>query len=749
MRTEILLNKDWCFKAGFELSDTTAENFADYQNVLLPHTVEELPFNYFDEKCYQRQYTYQLQLTPELLQSVTGKRQAYLLFEGVMAYCQVYLNGQLLQEHKGGYTPFEVHLGKALKNGQNNLLTVMVDASERADIPPFGGQIDYLTYGGIYRDVRLLVTDEVSIANLKIETQDTLAEKKSVTVDCFFRNPGNYNGAIEVKVNLKNLSGEVLASNLGKCYMLDGSPVRVSLNELENMQLWEPGNPALYQIECELSSDAGNDCWQQNFGFRTAEFTPEGFLLNNKPLKIRGINRHQSWPYVGYAMGQRAQEKDAEIIKYDLGFDLVRTSHYPQSKYFLDHCDRIGLLVFEEIPGWQHLGEGEWKDLVCQDVSDMIRRDWNHPSIIMWGVRVNESQDDDTLYTRTNAIAHELDTTRQTGGVRFITESNLLEDVYTMNDFIHEGKDEILRDQQEVTGLDHKVPYIVTEFNGHMFPTKRFDQEERQHEHTMRHLRIMNRMYGDSGISGCIGWCFFDYNTHKDFGSGDRICYHGITDMFRIEKFAAYAYASQMDPTVKPVLQAATFWSRGERSIGGVMPLLVLTNCDYIEFQYGDCDVRRIYPDRETFEHLPHAPVIIDERSVTPSELGSWGLEWSEVVMAGYVDGEKVIERRYACDPVPHTLSVQADHQQLSAGVKDATRIVIKGLDQAGNPMAFWNPVVELSLKGPGRILGPSKVALSGGAIATYVETKLEAGMLELTVSCEGMETQTINIEVL
>ena len=135
-------------------------------------------------------------------------------------------------------------------------------------------------------------------------------------------------------------------------------------------------------------------------------------------------------------MPARAQRRDAEILKKELKCNIVRTSHYPQSPHFLDACDELGLLVLEEIPGWQHIGDRQWEDLSVDNVGRMVRRDWNHPSIILWGVRINESPDSHDFYLETNRVAHELDTTRQTGGVRFITDSEFLEDVFTQNDFI-------------------------------------------------------------------------------------------------------------------------------------------------------------------------------------------------------------------------------------------------------------------------------------------------------------------------
>ena len=306
-------------------------------------------------------------------------------------------------------------------------------------------------------------------------------------------------------------------------------------------------------------------------------------------------------------MGQRAQAKDADVMKDVLKCNLVRTSHYPQSTYFLDRCDEIGLLVFEEIPGWQHIGGQAWQDESVENVRRMVERDWNHPSIIIWGVRINESQDNHDFYTRTNAMARSLDSTRQTGGVRYIENSELLEDVYTVNDFCHVAPPEWmkgiaptpLRQPRQVTGLDHEVPYLITEFNGHMYPTKRIDPEDRQAEHVSRHLDVLNKAYENPVISGAIGWCMFDYNTHKDFGAGDRICHHGVMDIFREPKFAAWGYTSQCSPTEQVVLQPVTYWARGEKDRCEVLPLIVLTNCDYVELQVGDFAPKRAEPDRE------------------------------------------------------------------------------------------------------------------------------------------------------
>lgn len=727
MRSVTAFNDGWLFEGKDQVS--------------LPHTAVELPFSYFDESAYWRSFIYEKSFVAD---PAWAGKEVSLVFDGAMANSKVWLNGEELVAHKDGYTPFEARLTGKLKAGDNQL-KVVVDGSENPGIPPFGGRIDYLTYAGIYRDVWLKVTAPVSIGSIKIETPDALAARKSVTVRVDLSNPANAPVTGTLTATLRDAAGKSIATASAPA----AARTLLKFENLDNIALWDITAPNLYTVELTL----GDDSVTQSFGFRTAEFTPEGFKLNGKPLKLRGLNRHQSFPYSGYALGRAAQEKDAEILKHDLHLNLVRTSHYPQSTWFLDHCDRIGLLVFEEIPGWQHIGDAAWKAGAVDNVRAMITRDWNHPSIIIWGVRINESRDDHDFYTETNAVAHELDSTRQTGGVRYITESEFLEDVYTMNDFIL-GNEELggnrprtaLRPISETTGLDKPVPYMITEFGGHMYPTKSFDQEQRQAEHVTRHLEVLNAAYGNPGISGAIGWCAFDYNTHKDFGSGDRICHHGVMDMFREPKFAAYVYSSQCEPSEEVILEPVTFWARGERNIGGVLPLIVLTNCDEVELRYGSNTLKRVGPDRENYPHLPHPPVVLDRRHFTDEELGLWGMQWENATIVGYVGGKPAKQVRFAPDPVASTLKVVADRDSISSKGKDSVRIMIRALDQTGHKLPFLMEPVEIEVSGAGRRLGPDLVPLRGGSTGFWLESTGQSGPITVSITSPRFGTTTIQL---
>ncbi|MEG3662526.1 glycoside hydrolase family 2 protein [Celeribacter halophilus] len=730
MREITSLNTGWTFAAGFDPAHINAPMAGE--SVTLPHNAVDLPMSYFDERAYQRPFTYQREI--RWSPAWEGKC-VRLRFDAAMADATVWLNGIETCHHRDGYTPFTVDLSDAFVDGKL-LVTLRVDGAENPEIPPFGGRIDYLTYAGIYRDVWLEVLPARHITSVKIETPDVLATAKTVIAKVATSEAG------PVDAQITDAQGREIAHSSG-----EGD---IRFDGLTDITLWSTQTPALYTLTLTLP-DSG-DRLTQRFGFREAQFTPEGFFLNGERVILRGLNRHQSFPYSGYAQGKRSQQRDAEILRFDLGCNIVRTSHYPQSPDFLDRCDEIGLMVFEEIPGWQHIGGPVWQDESLRNVERMIRRDWNHPSIIIWGVRINESPDDGAFYTRTNALARDLDPTRQTGGVRCIPDSRLLEDVYTMNDFIL-GDFEMpfskrprtaLRDQQEVTGLPERVPYLVTEYNGHMFPTKAGDPEHRQHEHVIRHLEVLNAAHDPaSGLAGCIGWCMFDYNTHKDFGAGDRICHHGVMTIFREPKFAAYAYASQRDPEDEILMEPVTVWARGERNIGGVLPLIVLTNCDEVELSYANV-TKRGGPDRERFPHLPHPPVIIDHRHFTEDELGDWGESWHAGHLRGFLNGEMVVERFFPADAVLDRLELAPDVQEAEADPSDDIRVMIRALDQAGNKLHFLNEPVFLEVEGPATLIGSSCPVLQGGTTGCWLRLTGERGTVRLTATLRDHREDTL-----
>ncbi len=586
-RIVLLINRNWRFSPA-ATSAARARDFDDsrFARVTVPHTNFREPWHSFDENSYEFVSVYRRRFR---LPASARRQRVFVDFEGVMTASTVWLNGVRLGEYKGGYTPFSFELTGHVDFDRDNVLAVEVDSSERSDIPPFGYEVDYLTFGGIYREVSLRIVSQTSIENIFAQPKDVLSGHPTLDVQCFLASASK---TIESGLSLEATlyDGDRLLSKTALELPVGGNegncPRTLHLGNLDAIQLWNLRSPKLYRVEVRLLRGAelvdSDTC---RIGFREARFTPQGFSLNGQIVKLRGLDRHQTFPWVGQAMPARVQRQDALILKKNLKCNIVRTSHYPQSRHFLDACDETGLLVLEEIPGWQHIGDQSWQDLAVDNVSRMIRRDWNHPSIILWGVRINESRDNHDFYTRTNALAHQLDPSRQTGGIRNNYNSELLEDVFTMNDF-----------GWPLRPPNHPL-YLNTEFVGHTYPTKTIDNIERLREHTVRHARVHDQLASNPQYAGGIGWCAFDYNTHADFGSGDRICYHGVTDIFREPKPAAGFYRSQCDPEEEIVLVPAFHWAIGDESVG-FTNALVSSNCDHLKFYIAGKLVAEAEPDR-------------------------------------------------------------------------------------------------------------------------------------------------------
>ena len=721
------LNRKWLY-GGQTVGGASAPDFDDrsFQRVTLPHTNRILPWHSFDDRSYEFVSIYRRHFR---LPAALASQRVFVDFAGVMTAATVSLNGKRLGEYRGGYTPFSFELTPALNWSGDNVLAVEVDSTERADIPPFGGSMDYLTFGGIYREAALRVVPEISIENVFARPLDVLSAGRRVEVRCYLNGLAGERAPLTLSAELRD-GGRVLSSVREPIGSGGADYHDLVLEGLGEIELWDLQRPKLYQVVVRLAGSGLEDEIPVRIGFREARFTEKGFFLNGQHLKLRGLNRHQTFPYVGGAMPARVQRRDAFILKNDLKCNLVRTSHYPQSPHFLDACDEAGLLVLEEIPGWQHVGDKAWQDVAVRNVGEMIRRDWNHPSIALWGVRINESDDNHDFYTRTNDLAHRLDPSRQTGGIRYKYDSELLEDVFTMNDF----------------GFPLRPPnhplYLNTEFVGHMFPTKQIDNVERVAEHVLRHARVHNQLASDERYAGGIGWCAFDYATHKGFGSGDRICYHGVSDIFRIPKPAAALYKSQCDPREEIVLEPGFIWSQGDKSGGGGPGLVpVCSNCDHLIVYIGGQIKREVDPDRKDYGNLAHPPFLVDLTDC-------WAGDWGDLKIEGYLGGKLAITRTFSGKGADVQLFVEPDDAELVGDGSDATRVVLRATDEYGSPRPFSTGAVSLAIEGPGEIVGENPFALTGGVGAVWVKTKEAAGTIRLTARHPYLGVKTVQIQV-
>ena len=730
-RRVLPINRNWRYSP----TDTAAAHAREFDDsgfarVTVPHTNLRVPWHSFDEKSYEFVSVYRRRF--RLPASARGQR-VFVDFEGVMTASTVWVNGVRLGEYKGGYTPFSFELTGHVDFDRDNVLAVAVDSSERPDIPPFGNEVDYLTFGGIYREVSLRIVSPTFIENIFAQPKEVLSGHPALDVQCFLERGGEPSdaqvGALTLEAALYD--GERLVGKAAEVLPPAASAPETHTLHLDNLgaiELWNLSSPQLYRVEVRLLRGKQLlDHDSRRIGFREARFTEQGFLLNGTVVKLRGLDRHQTFPWVGQAMPGRVQRRDAVILRKNLHCNIVRTSHYPQSRHFLDACDELGLLVLEEIPGWQHIGDKPWQDIAVDNVGRMIRRDWNHASIVLWGVRINESRDNHEFYVRTNALAHQLDPTRPTGGIRYFQESEFLEDVFTMNDF----------------GWPLQAPnhpnYLITEFAGHTYPTKTIDNIERLREHTVRHARVHDQLASNAQYAGGIGWCAFDYNTHDNFGSGDGICYHGVTDIFREPKPAAGFYRSQCEPEEEIVLVPAFHWARGDEN-QGFTDALVSSNCDHLKFYIADKLVAEADPDRQQFPHLKYPPFTAD--------LSHHFNPWGDLRIDGYIQGHQVVSRSFSGKGVDQKFTLLPDDTTLSADGADTTRVVLRVTDEFDAIRPFANDAIRFELAGPAQLIGDNPFALVGGTGAVWIRAGEQPGKVRLTAHHPNLGTQHVDFDI-
>ena len=295
------LNFDWQFVPDY--SEEYLNRLPNSsQTINIPHTVKEVPYNYFDETSYQKKCTYQKVF--DINESVFNKI-IKLVFDGFMLKAKVYLNDNYLGEYVSGYIKVEIDITQYVKQSGNKLIVVL-DSKEDKSIPPFGYAVDYLTFGGIYREVSVEVHPNTYLENIFVKAD----------MD------GNVN------VSYDKVGGDAIIQH--ELYFKDELITTSNTDsfKINNPKLWDINNPNLYTLVTTIQSSLGNEQYKTRFGFRNAIFKPDGFYLNNQKIKLRGLNRHQSYPFVGYAMPKSAQEEDADILKYQVGVNQYQPNGY-------------------------------------------------------------------------------------------------------------------------------------------------------------------------------------------------------------------------------------------------------------------------------------------------------------------------------------------------------------------------------------------------------------------------------------
>lgn len=745
------MNEGWLFGGEFKPEALhPGFNDASFETVTLPHCVNDLSWHNWEPFKWEKLWIYRRHF--DLPRESAGRR-IFLNFEGAMVGTTPVVNGHRFPQYLGGYLPSRFEITEWARE-TGNVVAVQVD-SRWSNTPPEGSpngprSIDYLEPGGIIRPAYLEVVPQVFIRDLFAKPVKVMDADRRIEVTCTIDAAGRLPKRAEVDVELR--SGERVISrskekvNIRKDSL---SEVVLTLSNLGNIKLWSPDQPQLYDVVATLLIDGEpvHD-YLTRTGLRDARFELDGFFLNGKRMQIFGLNRHELFPYVGFAMPERVMRRDAEILRREFNCNMVRCSHYPQSEAFLDRCDEVGIMAWEEVPGWNYVGDEAWKDRLLRDVHEMAIRDRNHPAIIIWGVRVNESHNDPDLYRKTKAIADSLDGTRQTSGTMTSDSTKgWHQDVFAMDDYRPGPEGGPL-----IGPPPPGVPYLVSEAVGtynYRDPEKGFGLKYRrtgdiiyQVDQAIWHAEAHDRAAANPRISGVIAWCAFDYESLSN--SYNTIKCPGVADIFRIPKIAASYYQSQVSPKVRPVIEPDFYWDFGSRTPHGPgKQSAIFSNCERLDIFVDGKKHASLKPNSAEFRNTKYPPFFVD--------LGMPGAGYPELRIDGYIGDKLILSKKYSSDPSEDRFHASVDDDEILGDGSDATRVVFMITDKFGSPRLLAGGELTFKLTGPGVLVGedPFLLGASGGVGAVWIKSMPNsAGRIKLDVAHSFFGKKSVEVNV-
>jgi len=801
-RNTLNFNKDWKFLLG-DISGAEERLTPDFEweCVNLPHTpkIESLHVDlHYQGFCWYRKRF----LVDEAYQGM----KLFIEFEAAMHEAYVWINGKFKLIHKGGYLPFMIDITEDIEFGVENVIAVRLDNHNNGSIPPGKPleSLDFSYFGGLYRNVLLHIMDKLHVTDavyagkpagggIFVKYSDVSQATASVEVQTHVLNEHDQVKDVKVVTSILDNQGRCVGSSesLVETVTAGGDHTFAQMIMLTNPQLWHPNTPYLYTLLTEVIDGDGRmaDEFLTRIGIRTISFSKaNGFMINGERLVIRGTNRHQQYPYIGNAASNNAQYRDAMKLK-EGGFNFVRLGHYPQSPAFLDACDELGLMTVEPVPGWQYCEVGEFQEIVKQNIRDMIRRDRNHPCMIMWEVSLNETYNKrqgatDEFFHECHLIAHEeypgdqMNTSGDTIGR--IDPGYVNYDVpYTM----WEDRD-LTRPLEEALpnkgGFDRE--YGDYEFGGQESTSRvpRSAGEDKLLLQAWNYQWSLNRNRGNRWSLGDASWVGIDHNR----GCYPRVAECGVLDTFRLPKYVYYFYQSQRRPDLihaqidsGPMVFIANAWT--ER----VSPakVVVYSNCDEVELfvngksvgvrkpdqgpntEYGErvtgYEVDYWLTDEEQHKwkegsveskddtgivlvnrhdggncrHLERAPFTFEGVVYEPGELKAIGR------IAG-VDQVQFIVRT-PLDPVTLSIRIDTSGKELAADGSDFVFAYAEIRDANGTVVPSANHEVTFEVEGPAVIVGENPIQAEAGIATVLLQSRPFPGEVNVTVHARGLSS--------
>ncbi len=761
---ELLFNDDWKFvkDVGDISLDELLNSDGDlgWERISLPHSANIEPL-VIKERQWQGDAYYKKSFFVD--ESLLGRHLA-LNFEGAMQVADVYVNGNHALTHYGGYLPFYVDLTQLLNYGSTNTILVKLNNEDNPQVPPGKpiDQLDFNIFSGIYRNVwfvnkdQLHITDAVAAnrvagGGVMVRYCDVSESSALVDVVVDVENLHTEEVSAGVAVELISPEGNIVVSGENLSTVIKSGDYTTFSFELKvnSPKLWSPDSPSLYTLKVSVKRDGIIvDQAQERIGIKTFQFNAKGFELNGTPLYLRGTNRHQEYPYVGYALSDNANYRDAYKIK-QAGFNFVRLSHYPHSKSFMDACDELGLLTMDAIPGWQFVGDSLFQARSIQDVRDMVRRDRNHASVVLWEASLNESPMPIEFMQRAhNAVHEEL----PTGDVYTCGWVDEVYDVYDPArqhgkpphywNLYDKDKAILIAEYGDWEYYAHNAGFNQTAFKDltseernsrqlRGFGQKRLAQQALNYQEA-HNSNLKGHAAGDAN------WLMYDYNR----GYAPDLEASGIMDIFRLPKFAFYFYKSQADADVtstdlfrKPIVEIANYYNDPS-----FLQVKIFSNCDEVELFRNGASLGRQLPDKDALStHLNHPPFTFTLNNFIPGEL----------MAKGYVNQKEVAKSIQKTPGQPKALKIDVDisGRPLQGGVNDIVFIYGSVVDAQGVVVPNVTNNINFELTGDGALIGSNPISAEAG-IATILLRAGRKGEVTIRASSNGLQADPLTIKI-
>jgi beta-galactosidase len=637
-----LFNDNWQFvRLDSALSSADSSDFivgklsGNVEDVRLPHTSRTEPMvvnAQWQGICY---YSKHFNVTSEQLQ-----KNLFIKFEAAMNVADIYVNGQHVMNHMGGYLPFIVELNGKVKEGDNIIVVRLDNLDNKVTGPKPLKILDFNMYGGLYRDVKWIEESELYISDANIGRRDAGVKVDYRIMDGGFCKVNVKVDAVNTTESLVNARLQcVLKDNDGNCVASATTDFNVgafsnitaeAAFELVDAKLWSPDAPNLYTLHTTLyNASQVCDVQKTRIGFRTIEVTAEGLKLNGKPTFLRGVNRHQEYAYVGYALSDEAQWRDAYDIKR-AGFDYVRCSHYPQSPAFFDACDELGILCLDPILGWQYFGDSLFEKHAVESSRELIRRDYNHPSVLAWELSINETRMPESFISMVSTIRDEEQKGSLTAG------------------WVKGGYDIYIEARQHRHGVDTTRSLLVSEYGDWEYYAQNagFNQDGwgdlKEEERTSRQAREwgekrmlqqavnVQEAHNDNLSTHAFAdgyWVMYDYNR----GYANDLEYSGISDIFRLPKFAYQFYRSQRPAKGESRFNEPMVFIASHCTDSSATDVRVFSNCDEVKLFADGTEVTESYFLDAISQNLVNKPRVF-----------AVGSHPQMMEAKGYIDGKEV-----------------------------------------------------------------------------------------------------------